>query len=363
MVDDADAVGKLRPAPDERSVPELLAFGVVNLDKPPGPSAHQVAAWTRDLAADALADAGTNDGRGEGSSDGRGESGDDEPGESGDGESGEGSSDDEDDGRLRVDRAAHAGTLDPKVTGCLPLLLGDATRLAQALDDARKEYVAVLELHRPAPADFEATIAEFEGPLLQKPPRKSAVSRRLRVRTIHNLDVLERADRRALLWISCEAGTYVRKLCHDLGLALGTGANMGDLRRTATGTFDDTTLATMHDLVDALAVWREDGHEEAIREVVQPAERALSGLPRVTIAPSAAREVATGAPVYAPGVLGVEAPAEGPDAGAVPAPGEGDDAPLVAGYVPSGAAVCLGRLVGDPDAEQGLVVDLERVLV
>ncbi|TSD16004.1 RNA-guided pseudouridylation complex pseudouridine synthase subunit Cbf5 [Haloglomus irregulare] len=325
----SDADAPLRPAPEARSVPELLAFGVVNLDKPPGPSAHQVAAWARDLAADAL-------GAGGGAAD---------------------------DAPATVDRAAHAGTLDPKVTGCLPLLLGDATRLAQALDDAVKKYVAVLELHRPAPADTDATVAEFEGPLLQKPPRKSAVSRRLRTRTVHELDLLEREDRRALLRIECEAGTYVRKLCHDLGLALGTGGNMGALRRTGTGSFDDTTLRTMHDYVDALAVWREDGHEGPLRAVVQPAERVLTHLPRVTVAPSAARAVATGAPVYAPGVLGVEPPREGMDEGADPQPGTGEDAPLVAGYVPSGAAVCLGRLVGDPDAERGTVVDLERVLV
>ncbi|WP_276258433.1 RNA-guided pseudouridylation complex pseudouridine synthase subunit Cbf5 [Haloglomus litoreum] len=321
---DPDAAADLRPAPDERSVPELLAFGVVNLDKPPGPSAHQVAAWARDLADDALAASGAD---------------------------------------ARVDRAAHAGTLDPKVTGCLPLMLGDATRLAQAFDDADKEYVSVLELHRSAPTDLEETVAEFEGPLLQKPPRKSAVSRRLRTRTVHDLDLLEREDRRALLRIECEAGTYVRKLCHDLGLALGTGANMGDLRRTATGTFDDTDLVTLHDYIDALAVWREAGHEGPIREVVAPAERTLDHLPRVTVAESAAHQVATGAPVYAPGVLGIDAPDEGPNAGDLPEPGDGEDAPLVAGYVPSGTAVCLGRLVGDPEAERGEVVALERVLV
>jgi H/ACA ribonucleoprotein complex subunit 4 len=317
---DTDA---LRPTPDDRSVPELLAFGVVNLDKPPGPSAHQVAAWARDAAAEAVAAAG-------------------------------------DDATGLVDRAAHAGTLDPKVTGCLPLMLGDATRLAQAFDDARKEYVAVLELHRPAPADMDATVAEFEGPLLQKPPRKSAVRRQLRTRTVHELDVLEHEGRQALLRIDCEAGTYVRKLCHDLGLALGTGGHMGDLRRVGTGPFDDRGLATMHDLVDALAVWREDGHEGPIRDVVRPAERTLRHLPHVTVAPNAAIQVAEGAPVYAPGVLAVEPPAEGPDAGVEPTP---ETEPLVACVIPSGTAVCLGRLVGDTDADRGEVVALERVLV
>ena len=285
----------LRGPPDDRSPAELLSFGVVDLDKPAGPSAHQVAAWMRDLAG--------------------------------------------------VEKAAHAGTLDPKVTGCLPVMLGDATRASQVYLEGPKEYVAVLELHDRAPVDLEAIASEFEGPLYQKPPRKSAVSRRLRVREIHELDVLEVAERQALLRIECESGTYVRKLCHDLGLALGTGAHMGHLRRTATGPFDDTTLHTLHDFADALAVWREEEDDSWLREVLLPAERALSHLPSVTIAYSAAEEVAHGAQVYEPGVINE------PDA-------DPADEPLVACYTPDGAAVCLGRYVGGEVA-----VRLERVLV
>ncbi|WP_227374356.1 RNA-guided pseudouridylation complex pseudouridine synthase subunit Cbf5 [Haladaptatus halobius] len=288
----------LRGPPDDRSPADLLEFGVVNLDKPPGPSAHQVAAWVRDLC--------------------------------------------------DVEQAAHAGTLDPKVTGCLPVLTGTATRLSQVFLEGSKEYVSVLELHDEPPADIDAIAAEFEAPLYQKPPRKSAVSRKLRVREIHELDVLELRDRQALLRIRCESGTYVRKLCHDLGLALGTGAHMGHLRRTATDPFDDTDLVTLHDLSDALGRWREEGTDDWLRETVQPAERALTHLPSVTVAPSAAEEVAHGAQVYAPGVI------------------DADDAErnqLVACFTPNGAAICLGRMVGDAEAETGEVVELERVLV
>jgi tRNA pseudouridine55 synthase len=151
----------------------------------------------------------------------------------------------------------------------------------------------------------------------------------------------------ALLSIRCESGTYVRKLCHDIGLALGTGAHMGDLRRTATDPFDDRDLRTLQDLTDALA-FADDGDESFLREVVEPAERALAGLPAVTIAETAAVEVAEGAPVYAPGVLDAD---------------EADEDALVTCYIPNGSAVCLGRLVGDPDADSGMVVELERVLV
>ncbi|WP_135821099.1 RNA-guided pseudouridylation complex pseudouridine synthase subunit Cbf5 [Halostella litorea] len=297
----------LRPAPEERSPAELLEFGVVNLDKPAGPSAHQVSAWVRDMVADRV-------------------------------------------GEDAVDRAAHAGTLDPKVTGCLPTMLGDATRLAQVFLEGSKEYVSVLECHDAVPDDVAAVASEFEGPIYQKPPRKSAVVRNLRVREVYELDVLEAGDRQALLRIECESGTYVRKLCHDLGLALGTGAHMGHLRRTATDPFDDRDLVTLHDLEDALSFWTEDGDAGPLREVVDPAERALDHLPAVTVAPSAAEQIAEGAPVYAPGVIDADEAAR-------------EDGALVACYVPNGTAVCLGRTAGDLDADEGTAVALERVLV
>jgi H/ACA ribonucleoprotein complex subunit 4 len=306
----------LHGPPADRDPATLLPFGVVNLDKPPGPSAHQVAGWVRDAVDDHLAAAGLDQ---------------------------------------RLGRVAHGGTLDPKVTGCLPILLGDAARAARVFDDSVKEYVTVLELHGPPPADFDAVLSDFVGPIYQKPPRKSAVRRDLRVREIHALDALERDGRRVLLRVRCESGTYVRKLCHDIGLALGTGAHMGALRRTATGHFDDSALVTMEDLVDALAFWTEDGDTAPLRDVVAPAERALVELPQVTIAESAAAQVAEGAPVYAPGVLGT-APA--PEGGAHPEKGS-----LVACYTPDGSVVCLGTLVGDSDAESGTIVELERVLV
>ncbi len=301
---------RLRPAPTERSLAELLSFSVVNLDKPAGPSAHQVAGWVRDLADDAATEL--------------------------------------DPSGPAVDRAAHAGTLDPKVTGCLPLLLGEATRMAQVFLEGRKEYVSVLELHGPPPTNLESVLETFEAPLYQKPPRKSAVSRRLRVREIYELSLLDVRDRQALVRVQCESGTYIRKLCHDLGLAAGTGGHMGHLRRTATDPFDDSSLVNLQEFVDGL-VFAQEGDETLLREILNPAERALAHLPSVTIAPSAARNVATGAPVYAPGVISADDDIE---MGA-----------LVACYTPNGSAVCLGSMAGDPAGDSGVVVDLEAVLV
>ena len=319
----------LRSPPDERSVYELLRFGVVNLDKPAGPSSHQVSAWVRDAINDTLEAV--------------------------------------DPGGEPIAGVAHAGTLDPKVTGCLPSLTGTATRAAQVFLEGSKAYIAVLELHGPAPADLEAVVGEFEATIYQKPPRKSAVTRRLRTRTIHDLELLEVESRRALLRIRCASGTYVRKLCHDIGLAAGVGAHMGHLRRAATDPFDDTTLHTLQDLVDGLA-WAEAGDEALLRRVVKPAETALTGLPSITIAPSAARAVATGAPVYAPGVIDSErsvreAATDATESADNTVPEETGGAPLVACFTPDESAVCLGRLVGDPAAESGTVVAIERVLV
>ncbi len=295
-----------RAAPADRSVDARRSFGVVNLDKPPGPSAHEVTAWVRDL--------------------------------------------------LEVDRAAHAGTLDPGVTGCLPILTGTATRMAETFHHSDKEYVARVKLHGEPPRSLEAILDAFTGPIYQTPPRKSAVVRERRVRELYALELLERRGRDLLLRIRAERGTYIRKLCHDLGLALGTGAHMDELRRTAAGSFDDRTLVTLQELTDALA-YHQDGRSEpplAITNLLLPAERAIAELPALTVARSAAREIATGAPVYAPGII---------DYDDTLATGTDTEDPLVACYLPNGAVVCLGHLVGDPAADSGQVISLAHVLI
>lgn len=286
----------LRDPPDERSITDLIEFGVINLDKPPGPTSHQVSNWVGDL--------------------------------------------------LSETKTAHVGTLDPKVTGCLPVLTGTATRLVQALLE-RKRYVSVLELHDDPPRDWRSILTEFESVIYQKPPKKSAVRRNIRTREIYQLRILDREDRKLLLEIECESGTYIRKLCHDIGLALGTGAHMGDLRRTGTTPFTDTDLVTLHDLTDAITTWRDQSNDEPLRSMLHPGERALSHLPRVIIADSAATEVTNGAPIYAPGIIQI------PDI---------DEHTLVACYTPDESVVCLGRLTGPPNATSGKVIDLERVL-
>ncbi|MFB6254482.1 MAG: RNA-guided pseudouridylation complex pseudouridine synthase subunit Cbf5 [Halobacteriaceae archaeon] len=286
------------PAPDVRTLEELKSFGVINLDKPPGPTSHQVSTWIRELT--------------------------------------------------ESQKAAHAGTLDPKVTGCLPVFLNRATRVIPALQTSVKTYIAVLEVHKSIPPNFESIIQEFEGEIYQKPPQKSAVKRELRTREIHNIDILETQQRKILLQIRCASGTYIRKLCHDIGLVLGTGAHMGDLRRIETTPFDDRDLSTLHEVADGMAEYRQNDNADWIRDVLEPGETALSHLPSITIAPSAAQEVANGAPVYSPGIIDIE--------------GDPNSNSLVACYTPNATAICIGNYHPDATSDDP-VVTLERVLV
>jgi tRNA pseudouridine55 synthase len=293
---------KLREPPEDRSISELMSFGVINIDKPIGPSSHQISAWVREI--------------------------------------------------VKVGKTAHSGTLDPKVTGCLPILLGDATRLSKLLL-GKQEYVVVLELHDGGKDETELSqvLEEFKGEIYQKPPKKSAVSRKLRVREIYDIELLEIKGRKALLRVECESGTYIRKLCHDIGLILGHGAHMGDLRRTKSYPFDDGELSKLHELVDAVEIWKQEGNEELIREIIHPAESILEGIPKIIISQTAAMQVANGAPVYAPGIISAEKReilTEGM---------------RVACYTQGGSAVCLGEYTGKIDSKKGKVVELERVLV
>lgn len=244
--------------PESRPVEDLLELGVVNLDKVPGPTSHEVVSWIKRM--------------------------------------------------IRVRKAGHTGTLDPKVSGVLPVTIQSATKVNQALLPAGKEYVAVMHLHDDV--DFEklkGVISDFEGEITQKPPVRASVKRRPRKRTVYYLNIIERQGRDVLLRVGCEAGTYIRKLCHDMGKELGSGAHMAELRRTRAGPFEeDETLSTLYDLVDAYVFWKEDGFEELIRNVILPIEKAVEHLPKIVVRDGAVDALCRGASLAAPGVLSVE---------------------------------------------------------
>ena len=120
--------------------------------------------------------------------------------------------------------------------------------------------------------DLNRVLGEFTGEIYQKPPLRAAVKRELRKRTIYHVDLLERDGNRVLYKVGCQAGTYIRKLCSDIGEVLGPGAHMQELRRTRSGPFTDSTgLHTLHEVVDAHARLLE-GDENMVRDLVRPVE-------------------------------------------------------------------------------------------
>jgi H/ACA ribonucleoprotein complex subunit 4 len=292
-------------SPECRSLEMYMRLGAINLDKTSGPTSHEIVAWVKNI--------------------------------------------------LHADKAGHSGTLDPKVTGILPVLLSDATRVMDTLLLAGKEYICLMHVHKALPRKRILEVCkEFEGPIYQKPPLKSSVVKQLRTRTIYYLDVLEIEEQHALMQVGCEAGTYMRKLCYDIGLALGTGANMEELRRTKAGPFrEDGTLVTLHKLKDAYELWKETGDEKELRHVIQPVESALRHLPRLVISDNAVDAVCHGAPLAAPGLLSLETDIT-----------KNDD---VAIFTLKGEAVALAKAaLSSPEmlaAERGIVAKTERVIM
>lgn len=159
-----DTSDKFGGRPELRSVEQLKDFGFLLIDKPAGPTSHQVSSYVQKI--------------------------------------------------LGIGKSGHAGTLDPKVTGVLPIATGRASRLLEFLLKAGKTYVCVMHLHGDVPRDkVDKAVEEFTGTITQLPPKRSAVARRKRKRTIYSFNVLEVKDRDILFECDVEAGTYIRKLC------------------------------------------------------------------------------------------------------------------------------------------------------
>jgi predicted rRNA pseudouridine synthase len=147
----------------------------------------------------------------------------------------------------------------------------------------------------------EAALAEFTGRIYQRPPRKSAVARNLRIRFVHEIELLDSGDRLLLLRVRCDAGTYIRSLCHHIGLALGTGAHMVELRRTRSGQFDESQSCTLQELADAAAASRL-GNPGILQSLILSPERALGSLPKVILRDTAVDAVCHGAVLARPGI-------------------------------------------------------------
>ena len=244
--------------PEERTAEELMKYGIVNIDKLKGPTSHQTSDYVKKI--------------------------------------------------LNISKAGHSGTLDPAVTGVQPVAFGRATRITQFLLTAPKEYVCIMHLHK----DFEEeklreTVKQFIGKIQQLPPIKSAVKREERTREIYEFEIIEIKCRDVLFRVLCQAGTYIRKLVHDLGQALGIGAHMAELRRTQAGPFrEKDNLVTLNDLQDAVHFYKEENNEKFLMYCLQPIENALKYISKCWILDSTIESLTHGRDLAIPGISKLE---------------------------------------------------------
>ena len=295
---------KYGKAPGARSIEELASRGLAIVDKPQGPTSHQVSAWVRDM--------------------------------------------------FGVARAGHAGTLDPRVTGVLPVALGEATRALDALLEGDKEYVGVMQLHQDVEeARIRAMMGRFVGEVYQVPPLRSAVKRQRRTRMVFELEPIEIDRREVLFRVRCESGTYIRTLCADLGDALGVGANMVDLRRVRSASIAEADARPLNAYRDAIAFWKEDGDESPLRSILWPMERLVDHLPRIVVKDTAVDALCHGADLAVPGIAKLS-------------PNIAKGA-LVATLTTKGEAVTLARSLMTSDEitirKSGVAADTTRVLM
>ncbi len=302
--DDASTSEEYGCYPMKRPMEEYIRKGFVCIDKPMGPSSHEVVVWVRKI--------------------------------------------------LEVEKTGHAGTLDPRVTGVLPIFIETATKLVKFLQASEKEYVCLMRLHGDARReDLERVMRMFVGRIYQRPPLKSAVKKRLRIREVYKIELLEFEGRDVLFRVVTESGTYIRKLCRDIGEILGVGAHMQELRRTKTGKFGEDMCYTLQDLLDAYVFWKEEGEEEYLREIVKPMELAVADLPKVVIKDTAVDALCHGANLAVKGIAYIEKTIREND--------------TVAIFTLKNELVAIGRALTDAESmyrlKKGIVVDIERVLM
>lgn len=290
--------------PESRTIPELLDSGVIVVDKPSGPTSHQVSAWVRDM--------------------------------------------------LGIEKAGHSGTLDPNVTGVLPVALGEGTKLVDELHLGTKEYVCVMRLHGDVPEQKARDAMKlFVGKVQQMVPVRAAVKRQQRAREVYALEFLEMQGRDVLFRVECEAGTYVRTLCVGIGKKLGPGANMQELRRTRTAIFGESDLVRLHEVKDALFEWQENKNDAPLRKFVIPMERMVEHIPKIVVRDSAVDALCHGANLAVPGVVRVDSAVR--------------KGKLAAVFTLKGEIVAIGNALMDAkeimEKDGGFCLDVNRVLM
>lgn len=237
----------------KKSIQELLEFGILNIDKPSGPTSFNVSDKVRKI--------------------------------------------------LELRKTSHFGTLDPKVTGVLPIALNRACKLTGYFIGEDKTYIGVMRIHEQIPLEKIKDVIEkkFKGIILQTPPVKSRVKRQERERKIYEFSILEKSGQNLLFKVKCQGGTYIRKLIHDLGKQLGVGAHMLELRRIQAGIFKEEDsqypLINIYDLEKAVESYKE-GDERKLKKIIIPAEIISEIYPSVEIKSENIKQILTGKPIH-----------------------------------------------------------------
>ncbi len=240
--------------PFKRPIYNLIQYGCINLDKPAGPTSHEVVSIVKKI--------------------------------------------------LGIEKAGHPGTLDPQVTGVLPICLLNATKILSVLTKSTKKYVCNMYSTDSIPAKQISNIFDyFTGHIYQVPPLKSNVVKKLRIRQIYSLNLIEQKDRETLFDVTCQSGTYIRTLCNDIGRAIGTYSYMKELRRVKTGVFHEKYTSNLHQLFDAWEEYKETGNEKMIRQIIMPLEIAITHLPKIIVRENAVDPICHGSNLTFPGIL------------------------------------------------------------
>ena len=242
--------------PLNRSLDELLDSGILLVKKPRGPTSHQLTAWIREI--------------------------------------------------LGIKKIGHGGTLDPMATGLLTILCGRATRLTDIILKGDKRYISVIRFGKDIElTDVEEILKNLSGEIYNVPPKESAVKVQVRTRIIKSLKLIDfdQSARIAAIEISCVAGTYIRTLTRDIGLLLNTSCEMLELHRDQTSIFDETMACDMHQLKDAIFLWKEHNDERGLIKLLTPIESILGEIPSITVKDGAVAAMTHGAPLAKPGII------------------------------------------------------------
>ncbi len=191
------------------------------------------------------------------------------------------------------------GTLDPAVSGVLPITLNRACRLSAYLMKKNKTYVGIMRVHEDiSDGNLKDEMKKFVGKITQMPPVRSSVKRAEREREVYSFNLLEKEGKDVLFEASVEAGTYIRTIVHDLGKKIG-GAHMLELRRTAAGIFSEEHSTNLYDFDKAVDAY-EKGDESLLRQMIMPAEEVIKKvLPKMEIKKDRLKEILVGKPIHA----------------------------------------------------------------